>query len=99
LGRTLLEDVLIDEGAIVNIITQNLITKLSLPKLRLILYHLKMANQSMTRPFKIIKILRMHIHGVPYVATFTIFKNSVVDFNHYMLLGKPWFIDAKVIHD
>ncbi len=41
----------------------------------------------------------MHIHGVPYVATFTIFKNSVVDFNHYMLLGKPWFIDAKVIHD
>ncbi len=26
-------------------------------------------------------------------------KNSVVDFNYYMLLRKPWFRDATVTHD
>jgi hypothetical protein len=39
------------------------------------------------------------LHGIPYVATFTILKNSVVDFSYFMLLGRPWFRDAKVKHD
>jgi hypothetical protein len=33
-----------------------------------------------------------------YVATFIVLKNSVVDFNYFMLLGRPWFRDAKVTH-
>jgi hypothetical protein len=39
------------------------------------------------------------MHGIPYVATFTILQNNVVDYNYYMLLGRPWFKDAKVTHD
>jgi hypothetical protein len=64
-GKNIVEDVLIDGGASVNIIIENLITKLELPKRRLAPYHLKMANQSMTRPLGIIKNLKTHIHGIP----------------------------------
>jgi hypothetical protein len=48
-----------------------------------------MTYQSMNIPLGIIRNLKIHIHGIPYVATFTILQNSVVDFNYYMLLGKP----------
>jgi hypothetical protein len=53
----------------------------------------------MTRPLTIIINLKIHIHGKPYVATFTIVQNNVVDYNYYMLLRRPWFKDAKVTHD
>jgi len=45
-----IEDVLLDGGTSVNIITENLITKLSLPKPKLAPYHLRMVDQSMIRP-------------------------------------------------
>jgi hypothetical protein len=53
----------------------------------------------MTRPSGIIRNLKIHIHGIPCIATFTIFKNSLVDSNYFMLLGRPWLGDAKVTHD
>jgi hypothetical protein len=58
-----------------------------------------MANQSMTRPLKIIRNLNIHIHVIPYITTFTILKNSVVDSSYFMLLGRPWLRVAKVTHD
>jgi hypothetical protein len=53
----------------------------------------------MTKPLKIIRNLKIHIHGIPYIATFIVLKNSVVDSNYSMLLGRPWLRDAKVTHD
>jgi hypothetical protein len=53
----------------------------------------------MTKPLGIIKYLKIHIHGIPYVATFIVLKNNVVDSNYSMLLGRPWLKDAKVTHD
>jgi hypothetical protein len=58
-----------------------------------------MVDQSMTRPLGIIINLKIHKHGIPYVATFIVLQNSVVDFCYYMLVGRPWFKDAKVTHD
>jgi hypothetical protein len=58
-----------------------------------------MADQSMTTPFKIIKNLKIHIHGIPYVAIIIILQNNVVDSNYAMLLGRPWLKDAKVTHN
>jgi hypothetical protein len=89
IGKNIVEDVLIDGGASVNIIRENLGTKLGLPKQRLSPYHLRMANQSMTKPLGIIINVKIHIHGIPYIATFTVLKNSVVDSSYYMLLGRP----------
>jgi hypothetical protein len=88
-AKNIVKDVLLDGGANVYIIIKNLITKLGLPKPRPIPYHLKMLDRSMTRPLGIIKNLKIHIHGIPYIATFTILKNSVVDFSYSMLLGRP----------
>jgi hypothetical protein len=53
----------------------------------------------MTIPLGIIKNLKIHIHGIPYIATFTVLKNNVVDSSYYMLLGRLWLKDAKVTHD
>jgi len=43
--KNIVEDVLIDGGASVNIITKKLIIKLGLPKLGPIPYHLRMADR------------------------------------------------------
>jgi len=98
-GKNIVENVLLDGGASVNITTENLRTKLGLPKPRQAPYHLKMGDQSMTRPLKIIRNLKIHIHGIPYVTTFIVLQNNVLDFNYSMLLGRPWLKDAKVTHD
>jgi hypothetical protein len=58
-----------------------------------------MANQSMTKPLGIIINLKIHLHGIPYITTFIVLKNNVVDSSYSMLLGRPWFIDVKVTHD
>jgi hypothetical protein len=50
----------------------------------------------MTKPLGIIKNLKIHIHGIPYVTTFIVLQNNVVHFSYYMLLKRPWLIDAKV---
>jgi hypothetical protein len=76
-GKNIVEDVLLDGGASVNIIIKNLITKLSLPKPRRTPYYLRMVNQSMIRPLGIIINLKIHIHGTPYVTTFTILRNNL----------------------
>jgi hypothetical protein len=57
-----------------------------------------MAYQSMTKPLRFIINLKIHIH-VPYIAKFIVLKNNVVDCSYFMLLGRPWFKDAKVTHD
>jgi hypothetical protein len=43
--------------------------------------------------------LKIHIHDIPYVVTFTMMKNNILDANCSMLLGHPWLQDAKVTHD
>jgi hypothetical protein len=58
-----------------------------------------MADQITTKPLGLIKELKMYVHGIPYITTFTILQNSVVDFNYSMLLGRPWLKDVKVAHD
>jgi hypothetical protein len=42
----------------------------------------------MTKPLGIIKNLKIHIHGIPYVATLSILQNNVVDFSYSMLIGE-----------
>jgi hypothetical protein len=88
---------MLDGGASVNIITKKLGTKLGLPKPRPTPYHLRMVDQNMIRPLRIIINMKIHIHGIPYVATFIVLQNNVVNSNYPMLLGRPWFKDAKVI--
>jgi hypothetical protein len=95
-GKNIIEDVLINGRASVNIITKNLVTKLGLPKPRPSPYHLKMVDQNITRPLGIIRNLKIHIHGIPYRTTFIVLKNSVVDSNYSMLLGLLHMIEVTM---
>jgi hypothetical protein len=42
---------------------------------------------------------KVHIHGIPYIATFIVMQNNVFDGSYSMLLGRPWLRNAKVIHN
>jgi hypothetical protein len=58
-----------------------------------------MANQTIAKPLGLIKDIKILVHGIPYVVTFTIIQNNVLDSNYYMLLSHHWLKDAKMFHD
>jgi hypothetical protein len=45
-----------------------------------------MANQTITKLVGLIKNLNIHIHGIPYIATFMVMKSNVLDSSHSMLV-------------
>jgi hypothetical protein len=87
--------VLLDGESGVNIIIEQLRLRLGLPKPKLTPYNLRIVNQTTT----ILVGLKIYVHGIPYITTFIILHNSVVDFSYSMLLGRPWLKDVKVAHD
>jgi hypothetical protein len=58
-----------------------------------------MANQTTTKLIGLMKDLKMYVHGIPYISTFTILQNIIINLSYSMLLGRPWFRDAKMAHD
>jgi hypothetical protein len=95
--KNAIEDVLLDGGYGVNIITKQLRLR-GLPKPKPTPYNLRMANQTTTKLVGLIKDLKIYIHGIPYITMFTVLQNNVVDSN-YSMLGRPWLRDVKVAHD
>jgi len=43
--------------------------------------------------------VKIFVHGIPYMVTFTIININVLDSNYSMLLKCPWLKDAKISHD
>jgi hypothetical protein len=72
---------------------------LGLLKLKLAPYNLRMADETTTRLMGLIKDLMIYVHGIPYIITFTVLQNSVVNSSYSMVLGRPWLKDVKVAHD
>jgi hypothetical protein len=58
-----------------------------------------MVDKITTKLVGLIKDLKIYVHGIPYITTFIVLQNNVVDFCHSMLLGRPWSRDAKMTHD
>ncbi len=52
----------------------------------------------MTRPLGIIRNLKIHLHGIPYVAGFIVLQNNVVDYNYSMLLGLDLGLKMQRLH-
>jgi hypothetical protein len=96
--KNTIEDVLLDGGFGINIITKQLKLKLGLPKAKHAPYNLKMVDQKTIKLVGLIKDLKKYVHGIPYIITFTIWHNNVVDYS-YSMLGRPWLKDVKVAHD
>jgi hypothetical protein len=97
-GKIFIDDVLINGGSRINIIIENLKVQLALLKPNPMLYNLRIANQTIAKPFGLIRDLKIFVHGIPYTITFNIINNSVLDSSYSMLLGHPWLRDAKVSH-
>ncbi len=88
-----------DGGSKVNIITEQLRFRLGLPKLKPTPYNLRMACQTTTKPVGLIKDMKIYVHDIPYIITFIVLQNNVLDSSYSMLLGRPWLRDVKVAHD
>jgi hypothetical protein len=72
INRNTVDDVLFDGGLGVNIITEQLRARLGLLKPKHAFYNLEMVDQTTTKPIGLIKDLRMYVHNIPYIATFTV---------------------------
>jgi hypothetical protein len=98
-GKNFINDVLIDGGSRVNIITKNLGVQLSLSKPNLTPYNLHMTYQTIAKPFGLIMNTKIFVHGIPYMVTFIVINNTVLDSSYSMLLRCPWLRNAKVSHN
>jgi hypothetical protein len=72
---------------------------LGLPKPKPALYNMRMANQTTTKPMGLIRNMKIYVRGIPYITTFIVLQNNVVDSSYSMLLRRPSSRDAKVAHD
>jgi hypothetical protein len=79
--------VLLDGGFGINMIIKQLRLKLGLPKPKLAPYNLRMADQTTIKLVGLIRDLKIYVHGIPYITTFIVLQNSVVDSSYSMLLG------------
>jgi hypothetical protein len=70
LGKNIIEDVLLDGGYRVNIITKQLRLRLEVLKPKSTLYNLKMADQTITKLMGLIKKMKIYVHGIPSITMF-----------------------------
>ncbi len=68
--RNNIDDVLLDGGLGINIIIEQQIIRLGLHKPKPTPYNLQMENYTIIKPIKLIRDLKMYVHGISYVATF-----------------------------
>jgi hypothetical protein len=98
LAKKIVENILLNGGFGVNIMTNELKLKLGLQLAKPKPYHLRMANQTTTKLLGFIKNFKIAIDGTPYILTFTI-MNNLLDASYSMLLGKPSLRNAKISHE
>jgi len=48
-----------------------------------------MVNVTTTKLVYLIKNLKVHIQGIPYMITFVVIKNSALNVSYFMLLSRP----------
>jgi hypothetical protein len=82
-GKNIVEDVLLNGGFDVNIMTKELRKQLGFPSPKPTLYTLRMANQTIT---KLVGLIKNPHHGISYIVKFTVMKSNVLDSNYSMLL-------------
>jgi hypothetical protein len=73
--------------------------RVGLPKPKLAPYNLKIVDQTTTKLVGLITDLKIYVHDIPYITTFIVFQNNVVDFDYSMLLERSWLKNAKVARD
>ena len=99
IGKNVVDDVQLDGGSGVNVITEEERRRLGLLKPSPATFILKMANGSIAKPTGLLRDVKIHIHGIPYIVTLTVIDCQTIKSDYNMLLDRPWLRNAKVIHD
>ena len=89
IGINIVDDVLLDGGLGVNVITEEERRKLGLPKPSPAPFNLKMANGTIAKPTSLLRDVKIHIHGIPYIVTLTVIDCQNIKSDYSMLLGRP----------
>jgi hypothetical protein len=76
--KNMVDDILIEGGSGVNVITKDERWRLGLLKPSTTLFKLKMANNTIARPKKLIRDVKIHIHGIPYMVTLIVIDCSTI---------------------
>jgi hypothetical protein len=97
--KNMVDDVLLDGRLGVNAIKYGLKQILKLPPPQPVPFNLLMVDFSFIKPVGIVPNIRIRIHGISSIVTFTMMNNKAMDLTYSMLLGRPWLWDAKVVHD
>ncbi len=99
IGKNTIEDVLLDGGSKINIITEQLKLKLGLPKPKFAPYNLRMAYQTTIKSSGVDQrskdICSWHsLHNYVYCIL-----KQCGRFQLFHVVGRPWLKDVKVAHD
>jgi hypothetical protein len=86
-GKNIIENLLLDGGSNVNIMTEEFWKWLGLPSLKLASYTFQMVDQTITKLVGPIKDLDIQIHGILYITTYMVMKNNALDSSYLMFLG------------
>ena len=99
IGKALVDNVLLDGGSGVNLMSNNLRKQLGLPQPKPSHYFFKMANQTRVQPVGLFNHFKISIHNIPYTIAVTVVEMADQQVDYSMILGCPWLRDAKVEHD
>lgn len=88
-GKNHCQGCLLDGRFAINIMKEEFRKQLRLPSPKPTPYTQKMADQTITKLVGLIKDLQIQIHENPYIATFMVTKNNVLDSTYSLLLGPP----------
>ena len=89
IGKNVVDDVLLDGGSVVNVITEEERCRLGLPKPSPAPFNLKMANGTIAKSTSLLRDVKIHIHGIPYIVTLTVINCQTIKSDYSMLLGRP----------
>lgn len=86
-GKNIVEDIQIDGGSGVNVVSEDKHERLGLSKPSPAPFNLKIANGSIGRTKGLIWDVEIHIHGIPYIVILKVINSSRVKSDYGMLLG------------
>ena len=89
ISKNIVDDVLLDGGLGVNVITEEERRKLGLPKPSPAPFNLKMANGTIAKPTGLLRDVKIHTHGIPYIVTLTVIDCQTIKSDYSMLFGRP----------
>ena len=99
IDRLLVENVQVDSGSSVNLMSFETILELDLTKLKDTPIILRMGNQSRVKPLGMLSCVITTIGNIDFEVTYIVFKVIGTKFTYSILLEQPWLKNAQAKDD